>query len=174
MRPSFQEMTSAELRVWVEANRGRVNKRDRHQHTPLFSAVRWQNDLSLVTWLLDDKGADVNGTSSEGGTPLHAARSCEIISALLDRGADPNVMTTLCGVELSALMFRVGNGDVDCMVRLLQDQRVRDNVAVQSRSLNLACMHNDERKARVIIQLLLQAGGIPICAVFTTRQPWTC
>jgi len=35
----FFAMMEVELRQWVEANPGRVNDRDRYEHTPLFVAV---------------------------------------------------------------------------------------------------------------------------------------
>lgn len=165
MHPPFRTLTSAELREWVEANPERVNEWDRHEHTPLFSAVRYQYDFSLVIWLLDDMSADVNGSSFVGATPLHAAHFCDIISALLDRAADPTALVPYYGVEVTALVIRVATGNFACAVRLPQDQRVRshlrNDVDAQSRSLNLACLHNNEREAWVMIQLLLQAGGIP-------------
>lgn len=72
---SFREMSEAELRQWVEANPGRVNHRDSRGSMPLFSAACRKEGLSLVVWLLDEKGADVNGALSNGYTPLQCAAS---------------------------------------------------------------------------------------------------
>jgi ankyrin repeat protein len=43
----------------------------------------------LVVWLLDEKGADVNATTAGDRTPLFYAKTPDILTALLDRGADP-------------------------------------------------------------------------------------
>jgi hypothetical protein len=66
------------------ANPGRVNDGDRAGDTPLVAAA-WKHIHSLVVWLLDEKGADVNVIGSDGG--LHVAASLDILIALLDRGA---------------------------------------------------------------------------------------
>jgi hypothetical protein len=55
----FRDMSEAEQREWVEANPGRVNDRDSRGSTVLFSAA-CREGLSLVVWLLDEIGADVN------------------------------------------------------------------------------------------------------------------
>jgi len=55
----FCDMEEAEVRQWVEANPGRVNGLDGHGFTPLYAAVCWEN-LPLVLWLLNEKGADAN------------------------------------------------------------------------------------------------------------------
>ena len=44
----------------MEANPGRVNDRDRGGETPLIAAGSRWDELSMVVWLLDEKGADVN------------------------------------------------------------------------------------------------------------------
>jgi len=87
----FYYMDETELRQWVEANPGRVNDIDRNRngHTPLIAAACHRDSQSLVVWLLEEKGADVNALSRDGNTPLHIASSPDVITALLDRGADP-------------------------------------------------------------------------------------
>ena len=62
----FRQMSEAGLRQWVEANPGRVNDRDSEGLTPLIAAASIKESLSLVVWLLDEKGADVNGTMADG------------------------------------------------------------------------------------------------------------
>ena len=76
----FYYMDETRLRQWVEANPGRVNDSDWNGHTPLIAATR-KNAYSLIVWLLDEKGADVNGTSTKGNTPLHLAKTPEIVAA---------------------------------------------------------------------------------------------
>lgn len=62
----FRPMNEAEMRQWVEANPGLANEwdvegyRDVEGYTPLYVAVEYMKNLSLVLWLLDEKGANVN------------------------------------------------------------------------------------------------------------------
>jgi len=83
-------MSEVQLRQWVEANPERVNGRDNTYFglTPLITAVSKMEVLSMVVWLLDEKSADVNATIANGNTPLHLAKTPDIVAALLDRGAD--------------------------------------------------------------------------------------
>lgn len=60
--------------------------------TLLYDAVQ-QNHQEVATYLLD-KGADVNGVTSDGLTPLHTAAqngNVEMCKLLLERGAKINV-----------------------------------------------------------------------------------
>jgi ankyrin repeat protein len=82
-------MNKAEMRQWVEANPGRVNDGDTMMHTPLYSAASHKKIAPLTVWLLDERGADVNGTTLRGTTPLLGARTLDVLIALLDRDADP-------------------------------------------------------------------------------------
>jgi len=86
-------MTEAQLRQWVDANPGRVNDLDRDEDgiTPLYAAVFYLESLPLVLWLLDERGADVNGRLDGWETPLHVACSLDVLNVLLDRGADPTL-----------------------------------------------------------------------------------
>jgi hypothetical protein len=156
---SFRYMNEAQLRQWVEDNPERVNDRDMHQDTALFVAVCIS--LPLVVWLLDEKSADVNGTVASGITPLHAAVSPDIITALLDRGADPTLQHISIGSV--PLLMQSYFGIVNNMAPLLQDPRVRANVNSQAHSgltaLHCACLSNShETSVTSIILLLLQAG----------------
>ena len=96
VKMSFWDMNEAELRQWVEANPGRVNRMDRWGFTPLYVAVCRLKNLSLTVWLLDEKGADVKARTKDGESPLHEARSLDILTALLDRGADPIMLYNDC------------------------------------------------------------------------------
>ena len=56
---NFCGMSEVELRQWVEANPGRINDRDSSSGlTPLTVAASKKMGLSMVVWLLDEKGAD--------------------------------------------------------------------------------------------------------------------
>ena len=113
----FGNMNEAQLRQRVGSNPGRVDARDKDGDTPLLIAAWWVESLPLVVWLLDEKGADVNATTSFGLTPLHWADSLDILNALLDRGADPTVRSD----GLTPLMGQVLHQNVDNVARLLQD-----------------------------------------------------
>ena len=86
----FFYMSEAQLRQWVEANPERVNYKGRHGYTPLHIAACKMGNVPLTVWLLDEKGADVNA-ARDGFTAIHDARSLDILTALMDRGADPRV-----------------------------------------------------------------------------------
>ena len=66
--------TEVQLRAWVEANPQRIEHWAENGETPLSIAIRHIESLSLVLWLLDEKGADVNGRSYDDDTPLHVVR----------------------------------------------------------------------------------------------------
>ena len=85
----FNIMSEAQMRQWVEANPGRVNDRDGNGLTPLAAAAMNHFKLSLVVWLLDEKGAGMNATSADERSALHFAASADNLIALSGRGADP-------------------------------------------------------------------------------------
>jgi hypothetical protein len=66
---SLRIMTQAQLRQWVEADPERINDRVRHEEMPLNVAVCELESLSLITWLVDEKGADEEDTTLFGSTP---------------------------------------------------------------------------------------------------------
>ena len=119
--------------------------------------------LSLVVWLLDEMGADVNATTRYGETPIHHASSLDILTALLDRGADPTLRNGYSG--WNSLMLQVRHGIVENVARLLQDPGVRASVNVQDiggeTALHHACRFAYEPVATSILNLLLQAGSDP-------------
>jgi len=85
----FYSMNEAEMRQWVEANPGRVNLWDRYGCTPMYAAVWRLQSLPLTVWLLDEKGADVNATTSLGTTPLCVALFLDILTALMTVAPTP-------------------------------------------------------------------------------------
>ena len=153
----FHLMTEAQLREWVEANPGRVTQRCRGA-SPLEIAAG-KNWLSLVQWLLDITGADVNTLSSFGNTPLQYASSVDILTALMDRGADPTLPNEDGGTPLITHALR---GRVDLVARLLQDQRVRATINVQEShgytALHWTSLNCWPKTTIPIFHLLLQAG----------------
>lgn len=74
--------------------------------------------MPLVLWLVQEKGAGVNVASGDGYYVLHSADSLNIVNALLDLGADPNLLN-LYGSN--ALICQVRFSQYDVVVRLLQD-----------------------------------------------------
>jgi hypothetical protein len=153
-------MNEAELRQWVEVNPGRVNERDAEGFPPLYVAVRYIKSLPLTVWLLDEKGADVNATTSRRDTPLRMAPSLDILIALLNRGADPTLLTD---TGSTSLMRQAIRGNVENVARLLQDPRVRATVNLQNSygdtALHFACLN--AASAISLLSLLLQAGSDP-------------
>ena len=108
-RLDFEGMGEAELRQWVEANPERVNDRNEGGRTPLYETACGIKSLPLTVWLLDEKGADVNGrTRYDEYTPIRWVKSLDILIALLDRGADPamldnsgySILMYFCGFNL--------------------------------------------------------------------------
>jgi hypothetical protein len=124
----------------------------------------WKGAHALVVWLLDEKGADVNGTAAHGRTAIFYAKTPDILTALLDRGADP---CTADRFGMSPLMWHMLAGTVDTVARLLQDPRVRATVNMQDGNgrtvLHYACRNfGVEDTAAPKVHLLLQAGANPI------------
>lgn len=79
----------------------------------------------LIKWLVNEKGADVNGRSSVGLRPLSGASCPDVIMALLECGADPLTKSrTGCTPLIECAM----SGYVDCVARLLEDPRVRAKI----------------------------------------------
>ena len=113
-------------------------------------------------WLLDEEGGDVNGTTPLGSTPLHYPGSLDILTALMDRGANPTLSDNR---GWTPLMGQACRGKPDNVGRLLEDPRVRAAIDVLDEigftSLHWACIRFEEDFATSIILLLLQAGGNP-------------
>jgi ankyrin repeat protein len=149
----------AELRQWVEANPGRINDRDsRSGLTPLLTAIIHIDSVSLVVWLLDEKGADVNACTGGWKSALHYAFFLDIFIALLDRGADPILPAGHCEPPL---MSQAQYGTVDNVAHLLQDPRVRASINVRNgkglTALHYAC--NAEEVETVAAKVMKGGGG---------------
>lgn len=161
----FSGMSEAELRLWVEANPGRVNDKDNQGLTALVWAACQLESLPLTVWLLDEKGADVNARWIGGRTVLMSTTSPDIISALLARGADPALAEDK---GWTSLIAQVSCGYARAVVRLLEEPSVRTTITMQHNegwtALHCACgLHGrgDGSLAATMAHLLLQAGANP-------------
>ena len=115
------------------------------------AAASIKESLSLVVWLLDEKGADVNGTMADGTSAFHAAGSLDILTALLDRGADP----TLAGnnaVAPSYLQGRVAQGQPLPQVALIPVTGGHNEDVDETGE-------EEDRKLRTLIAFLLGMEG---------------
>lgn len=166
---SYCAMTEAEVKDFFinSPDDNSVNRRDKSGkfgkgQTALYAAVAFFKSVSLIAWLIEEKGARVNEELANGDTPLHGARSLDILNALLDRGADPNKLNK---VDYTPLMHNALHGRVELVARLLQDPRVRATADMQDNynrsALFLSCYHQVEENATAIVRLLLDANANP-------------
>lgn len=100
-------------------------------------------------------GADVNGTDSDGETPLtqavqHAPRG---VRTLLEHGANPNAMTKQ---RRTPLQFAAITGDADVTRLLLQHGA---DVNLQPRRDHTALYYARKHQHSAVIALLEEAGG---------------
>ena len=89
------------------------------------------DDVDVATWLMAKKKANVNCVCdySEKTTPLHIARSAEMVRALLPHGANPALK---CFYGRNALMQQVSNGELDNVAAILDHPLGRAIVNVQN------------------------------------------
>jgi hypothetical protein len=116
--------------------------------------------FKLSLWLLDEKGADVNAATSQGATPVHGAFTLDLLSALLDRGADPSKLDRH---GITALMSQATLGEDGAIARLLEDPRIRAIVNMRNvpgdTALHWACTHKSDKQQHAQVLLHLQAGA---------------
>ena len=112
-----------QLRTWVMYAPFCINEINCEGHSILEHAVGREREedkeklLAFVTWLIDEQGADVN--YKEGGTQRALCNACspELVSALMDRGADPG--PTRSG-DWTALMWHIVSRRPKCVARVLE------------------------------------------------------
>lgn len=160
----FDDLTATQLCQWVEDHQAHVNDCELCAQTLLYSAVD-RDDLALVEWLIDTGGVDVNGRnfSGEGATANQCAKSPAVVRALLERSADP---TLLSGDGWTPLMGLIRESPPDCIECLLEDRRVVDSINTVVTSLPLkgdtalhfACRDVSSNQLS-ILRLLLAAGA---------------
>jgi len=111
---------------------------------------------------------------ADEGTPLHhVSESLDILTVLLNRGADP---TMLNNDGMSPLMYHVFWGRADVVKPLLEDPRVRATIDMQNRhgetALHFACSHHhDETKSHAMVRPLLEAGANPTLSNKSGQMP---
>lgn|GEM_PF-2795069 len=80
-----------------------VNAIDISNQTPLHFALAATAGVFYAEWLIEN-GADVNHADEDGTTALHRAvllRNTELVANLLERGADPRLLSRQYGTPLS-------------------------------------------------------------------------
>ena len=94
----WRNLNLAQLRIWVEGmfpGKFSGSEGDKFLHHLLgWVHETAEEQLAMVTWLIDEKGADVNCLDGCGRISLEMAHSPELIGVLLDRGADPSPCTS--------------------------------------------------------------------------------
>ncbi len=119
----FTYLTAQEVRRWARKNPEYIDCCDRSGETALYDAAVHKNDVGLMEWLIDRRGADVDECVNEGETVLQTMfRRCEppdpvMISALLERGATAGGLLDCEGKTV--LMQVVCRRDVDAKYKLL-------------------------------------------------------
>ncbi|KAF2812119.1 ankyrin [Mytilinidion resinicola] len=96
------------------------NAQDINGGTALHRTI-WEGDNHMIVCVLCDKGANVNGTDTEGRAPLFVAAlqgNTRCVKALLDRGADVHLFKkdpkwSKCAIHIAA---RKGHDEI---IRLL-------------------------------------------------------
>ena len=95
-----------------------INARDFIGSTPLMTASGTNPDSSAILTLIS-AGVDVNELNSSGVSPLMFAalsNNINVVSALLNAGADPNYADPL---NRTALSIAKGNGNSEDVIELL-------------------------------------------------------
>jgi ankyrin repeat protein len=126
--------------------------------TPLMVAIEGR-ELELARFLIEH-GADVNHVVSDAcqATPLHCAaceETKEILSLLLQRGADPNVYDE--PRRMTPLLFAAKNGSADC-VRLLLNHGA-DITARETYEHRSALMFAQQNRHASVVELLRKYGA---------------
>jgi hypothetical protein len=149
-----------EMRAWASAHPGKVNDLDEEGNTLLGSAAA----RGVITWLVQEKGCEVDGQDDEDRVPLHRAIDTETISTLLGLGADPEMLSSL---GWTPLMFQCTELATACVERLLQDPRVVGAIDTQAEDGQTAfhtCHYSetrDDHRTALMIELLLDHGADP-------------
>ncbi len=127
-----------------------------------MTALHWSalnNELEIVETLIF-AGATLQPTTRVGGyTPLHLASragNAEVVGALLEAGADPDILT---GTGASALHF-AAEADADAVVNALA-ARGADVNARDAYSSRTPAMFAAARNSAAALQALLDAGADP-------------
>lgn len=163
----FCHMNENEMRAWIESNLGSVNDQDNRGKLLLSADTERSASLAFVTCLVDEKGAAVNARNQHGSTARFFAKSAEVATFLLERGADPLVQDRYGWNVLMEHAFRL---EVTCLTRLLRDLRVVEGINTRvtnyimtgGTALHMACWaYGSPNDRATFIEMLLLHGANP-------------
>jgi ankyrin repeat protein len=163
----------------IETHGADVNAQDTEKSTPIYLALRWFNpndgDITVLMYLLSQKGINVNFKGQNGGTLLH--RACENINRLpIDvfkllieaQGCDINELDNYQNTPLHYAFFNFDSpdgGDITVLMYLLNQKGV--NVNVKNRTdttlLHKAC-YNINSLSVDIFKVLIETHGADVNA----------
>lgn len=147
------------IRRMVGTNPKNLNAGPFDKIPPLIHAVALPT-LSLVLWLLDEKGAGVNAKCPAGRTALYRAKSVEILTALMEHDTDPTLLDHLRRSALMLCVISRSPAEVEFLVRY---PRARDTINLQdchgNTCLHLASGNWSDDTAASMIHDLLEAGA---------------
>jgi hypothetical protein len=164
---SFQDMTEAEMRLFVESHPDQVNEKDVSGHTMPRVAIEMNMNPAFISWLVE-KGADVKMCNFHGFSMLN-------VDILLKKGLNP----TCCdnSYRCTPLMSHNSYGRVGCVERLLQEPAVIETIDQQNKSgetaFFLACLLYTYygNSALEVLKMLFRAGADPAIADSKGRTP---
>ncbi|AXY04464.1 ankyrin repeat protein [Fowlpox virus] len=137
-----------------------INFKDDIGNTALHYACDYRNGLNMVRHLIKN-GADINIENDYGTTPLACAvstRNIELVSILLDSGADPNSSSS-SSIGTKVLHTAVGSGNFNIAKELIEsgaDPNIGDKAGVTP--LHVAAIDED---SYALLELLLDNGSDP-------------
>lgn len=103
---------------WLISKGVDVNSKDSYGDSALHEIIKF-GDVKSFEWIINLPNIDINITNDQGATPLMAAASAgkdHFIDDLLNKGADPNIITKWTG---SPLFTAAGRGKLNMVKSLL-------------------------------------------------------
>jgi ankyrin repeat protein len=140
------------LAVLLGAERGAVNRRNKHGATPLFLAAR-EGSAKVAAALLA-AGADANAADEEGWAPLHVAITCgreEVVRVLLRGKADVSRRVGDSGPEPLHLAAAEGRAKV-VETLLAHKADPESETATNERPLHLAVTAGSVPAAKALLE----------------------
>eukprot|EP00210_Caulerpa_lentillifera_P001277 g1233.t1 len=143
----------SELRVLIESG---VDPDLAYNDTPPLWRAAARNRLQVVRYLVDEGGATLDSRNRNGTTALYIAAQrglTEIVSFLLERGADPNIESNWGSTSLSVAIDNDYESISSNLIQAGAVVEVEKAASGQSILWTAAFQGNEE-----IVQLLLQRG----------------